>query len=599
MRPYYTDAEHFYLHRHIILPSIEKTIVDYLRGIPVGFPESCFKDLNEGDEATTLPLIELMSQSLELLRETTGYFFAAAGDATTANRTFFKLRHQLVENIITRSGFTRETAREDKLIRIGDSRNDDLPITEVVNLYFAETPFMDFLLMPTPFEIPAEARKEHTLVVGGAGAGKTTLLQQLILDDLAQPDPPPMVIVDPKGLLVDRISKLDVFNPDNGRLKDRLVVFDPDDQPSLNMFDAGQSTPETRQPIQNQIIGNFGYIFSAGGFKLTPKQQVDFSYVVRLLFSIPNANILTMLDILDDPAKKLDDFTFAPQVAGLDEISQRFFKNDFFTEFKESKAQIKARLYMILQHPEVAASLSAAASSIDLAECLADRNILLVNTGMTTLGAAASTLLGRYFVSLTLSAAFARMKKGDTSFASLIVDEYQEFADELKTPEIMRLAREYSLGLTIATQTVHGSPFTDNLRTSLSTNTSVKYASSPEGTDINYVARDLRCDAEFIRAQTKTATHGRFACFVRGILEHPVSITVPFGNIQRQPQMTDEQHAAMRKASKERLSAKLEPEASMQEREVPTQPRPASAPLRSNDDPDAGEHTEAAPKWGD
>ena len=255
LRPYYTDAEHFYLHRHIILPSIEKTIVDYLRGIPVGFPESCFKDLNEGDEATTLPLIELMSQSLELLRETTGYFFAAAGDATTANRTFFKLRHQLVENIITRSGFTRETAREDKLIRIGDSRNDDLPITEVVNLYFAETPFMDFLLMPTPFEIPAEARKEHTLVVGGAGAGKTTLLQQLILDDLAQPDPPPMVIVDPKGLLVDRISKLDVFNPDNGRLKDRLVVFDPDDQPSLNMFDAGQSTPETRQPIQNQIIG--------------------------------------------------------------------------------------------------------------------------------------------------------------------------------------------------------------------------------------------------------------------------------------------------------------------------------------------------------
>ena len=218
---------------------------------------------------------------------------------------------------------------------------------------------------------------------------------------------------------------------------------------------------------------------------------------------------------------------------------------------------------------------------------------------MTTLGAASSTLLGRYFVSLTLSAAFARMKKSDTSFASLIVDEYQEFADELKTPEIMRLAREYCLGLTIATQTVHGSPFTDNLRTSLSTNTSVKYASSPEGADINYVARDLRCDAEFIRAQTKTATHGRFACFVRGILEHPVSITVPFGNIQRQPQMTDEQHAAMRKANEERLSAKLEPEASVQEREVPTQPRPASAPLRSNDDPDAGEHTEAAPKWGD
>ena len=164
---------------------------------------------------------------------------------------------------------------------------------------------------------------------------------------------------------------------------------------------------------------------------------------------------------------------------------------------------------------------------------------------------------------------------------------------------MLRLAREYNLGVTLAFQEIHGKPFNDSLRASISTNTSIKYASSPEGTDINYVARDLRCDVEFIRAQTKTSTHGKFACFVRGLLERPVSLTVPFGNIQAEPQMTTEQHSALRKANKERLSANPEPEASAPEPEVHSQPKPSSAPVAPTDDPDAGEHTEAAPNWGD
>ena len=87
--------------------------------------------------------------------------------------------------------------------------------------------------------------------------------------------------------------------------------------------------------------------------------------------------------------------------------------------------------------------------------------------------------------------------------------------------------------------------------------------------------------------------------FVRGLLERPVSLTVPFGNIQAEPQMTTEQHSALRKANKERLSANPEPEASAPEPEVHSQPKPSSAPVAPTDDPDAGEHTEAAPIWGD
>jgi len=411
--------------------------------------------------------------------------------------------------------------------------------------------------------IPERTRFEHTLIVGGSGAGKTTLLQQIILDDLAKPNPPAMVVLDPKGLMIKRLQRLAVFNPDNGRLKDRIIVVDPtiDPPPALNMFDPGTRrfhmwSPQMRMQVENQLIELFGYIFSAAGFKLTEKQQIDFGYVVRLMYEIDNANVETLLDILDDPAKNLETFAFRAYVERLHPMAQRFFRNEFFTEFKESKGQIKARLYMVLQHPVFIAALSATHNAINLIEAINEGKIILVNTNSTLLGDRASALLGRYFIATTLNAAFARVAlKAPWPPAFLIIDEFQEYADEIKTPQMLRLAREYNLGIVMATQILHDKPFTDGLRNQLSTNTSIKYAASVEAQDLTYITRDMHCDSQFITARKVTPTHVNFACFARNVVDHPMSIHVPLGNVEAQPQMTDGQLQKFLDINAQRLSA--------------------------------------------
>lgn len=430
---------------------------------------------------------------------------------------------------------------------------------------------------PVPFAVPESARMEHTSILGGSGAGKTTLLQQIILDDLASPDPPGMVVIDPKGHLAQRLQKLAVFHPETGRLKDRIVIVDPDDDPppALNMFHPADKwnrmySDNVRHQVESQAISNFAYIFSSIESTLTQKQAVCFTFCVRLLFRHDGATIHTLMELLNDPAKTSHHSAFSLTIERLDETSRRFFLHDYYTSaFGETRQQIKARLYGILVHPRLVAMFSTPERKLDMFDCLQKKKIVLVKAALGAPGSDASQLFARYFVALTLNAAFERVGIKDRSQwhpAHLIVDEFQLVADELKTPEMLRLAREYNLGITMAFQEIHGRPFNDGLRASISTNTSVKYASSPEGVDIAYAARDLRCEQDFIRAQTKTATHGRFGCFVRGWLDHAVSLTVPFGNIEREPQMDAEAYERLLVLNRERLSL------------APTPPRPTRTP---------------------
>jgi len=228
-------------------------------------------------------------------------------------------------------------------------------------------------------------------------------------------------------------------------------------------------------------------------------------------------------------------------------------------------------------------------------DCLQSRKIVLVNTAMGVLGSEGSQLLGRYIITLTLNAAFSRiaLPKKDWNFVSLIIDEAQEFMDELKTPELLRLAREYNLGVTLAHQQIQGQ-LSESLRAAVSTNTSIKYAAAVEGADINYVARDLRCDPDFITSQRRTQTHANFACYVRNFTERAVSISVPLGNIEREPRMSEAALELLLQRNSEHVSVP-------KEKPAPPQPVSATPPSiqspPSSNDPDAVTHTETGKDW--
>jgi hypothetical protein len=106
---------------------------------------------------------------------------------------------------------------------------------------------------------------------GGAGHGKTQTLQHLIAADLSSPDPPSLIIIDSHGDMLSAIQRLDVFDPDRGRLTDRLIIVDPEDvehPPALNMFDMGSQrltayTPAQREQVEAATIELYDYIFRA------------------------------------------------------------------------------------------------------------------------------------------------------------------------------------------------------------------------------------------------------------------------------------------------------------------------------------------------
>src|SRR5262249_47678009 len=134
------------------------------------------------------------------------------------------------------------------------------------------------MLAPKP--IPQKLRYEHVHVIGPSGSGKSTLLQNHIMNDFWDGenivnDPPAYIIIDPKGLMVERISRRAIFNQS---YKDRIIILDPFDRPALSLF-----RTQGRDPAQ--LISDFSYIFSTTRQKLTGKQAACFAFCARLLFN--------------------------------------------------------------------------------------------------------------------------------------------------------------------------------------------------------------------------------------------------------------------------------------------------------------------------
>jgi ABC-type molybdenum transport system ATPase subunit/photorepair protein PhrA len=396
-----------------------------------------------------------------------------------------------------------------------------------------------------PKPIREKIRLEHTHVLGPSGSGKSTILQNHTLNDYWSHNPnkpstpPAYIVIDPKGMMVERLAKTKI-------LADKVVIIDPEDIPALNLFETLGRDPA-------QLISDFSYIFSTTRQKLTGKQVTCFSYCARLLFTLPEANLVTLLDLLDDGANnKPRKPMFWQAVRVLPDMARRFFEQDYYSKnYASTREEIKARVYGVAQNDHLAKMFNANKRKLDIAQCIRDRKVLLVNTRMTQLAEDHQTL-GRYIITLVQDA-IQSVKPEHPVY--LVIDEAQEFMDAEKTPRLLRLLREYNGGAVIAHQNMYCAELDEATRNAISTNTSIKYAASPEGQDLNYMARDLRCDPEWLKDVHKSETHARFACYVRGMnLKHPFIVTSKLGWIEDWPKISDAEYQALRARNKAALA---------------------------------------------
>jgi hypothetical protein len=431
-----------------------------------------------------------------------------------------------------------------------------------------------------PFEIPLSRLIEHGVLVAGSGHGKTETLGSLIASFLKQDDPPGMVVLDSTGAIINHMQRLAVFND---RLKDRIVIIDPEHSPApgLNMFDISTPrfkaySPAQREAAQAELVDLFQYMFSSIDNPLTDPMKTALAYMVRLLLTIKDANITMFRKLLEENVKTYEASSFHRYMDGLDpgaaESSARdFFKKQFFTErVSGTKASILQRLSSIISLPAFERMFTTT-NEIDFFEEMNKQSIILVNTNENILKSS-STLFGRYIIARCMAAAFERapIDPDDRKPVLLIIDEALPYFDEM-FEKLWTRVRQYKLGVFTAFQ--HLKKLNESLKGALASSTSVKIIGGLGYDDRRWIARDMHTSPEFIKEQERDQsvppqwTH--FACYVGSFTPRAVSLHVPFYTLGSMPQMTPEEHRELLRRNRQRVSSRDAP-SNFEERSGPS-----------------------------
>ncbi len=475
---------------------------------------------------------------------------------------FRNTRNQLWQNILDVSKITIEQA-EEAPDRIVGPKDCGLDPDAMIAAYLSGTHLQAFCEIPIPFALPDHVRPEHTLVVAASGTGKTQLIQHDIFTQLERPDPPGMVVIDSQGQMLAKIERLACFHPETGRLKDRLIIIDPADDasPALNMFVVPGRVHGYDRNIQETIESNtlqlFNFIFAALSQELTGRQSTAFSFVTRLMLSVPGATLRTLRQLLEDNAKTMERSPFAEHISKLDDDAQAFFKNQFFeSAYYATKNQIVQRLYGVLRVPAFNRMFGSSENRLDLFQALQDGKIVLFNTSKALLGDDASSLFGRYAIALAIRAAFERVAVPEPHrLALLYIDEAKEYFKDATLDSLLTQVRKYNMGALIAFQNLDQLP--PALRPVVLANTSIKVVAGVTEHDARLLARDMRTTPEALLALRKHARASEFACFIRNETPNAVRLTIPFGAIEEAPAMDAAANKRLRENNRRRVAVAL------------------------------------------
>jgi len=428
-------------------------------------------------------------------------------------------------------------------------KKDDIPD------YFATTlqgtMYAPLLTANRKFTIPSSKFHEHVHVIAGTGAGKTTLLKTLVLMHACHTTPPPtIVVVDSQGSLIPAIAHLKQLN-------DRVTLISPRyAPPSVTLFDIPpHADDQTREQSINAAIQTLTYLFdNVVGVEISGKQRVPFLIMCRILFSFTEA--MGRSATLEDMARLTqnpDDFEAA--VNRLEPIQRNFYRREFFgRDYGQSRNALYYKLVGVLQEPALNRLFASDEASINIPSLLNDPkgNIILIDTAKDFLKSSSATY-GCVFISLLLQAIFERIniKEHKRQSTLFMIDEAQEYFNESSDiSDLLDQARKFNCGVIAAHH--HLAQATPKFRSTLATNTSIKFTCQPSTGDAKALAPDFRTTEEFILAQPAFT----FATYVKGITPEALPYTVHPDIYDRLPKLTNLEYERFLERNRKKVAAK-------------------------------------------
>ncbi len=302
--------------------------------------------------------------------------------------------------------------------------------------YLSNTP-LDRLVY-RPISVSIDKPLEHVHILGSSGSGKSHMIEHIISKYLEEDCC--IVVIDSQSNLIEKLSKLDI--PD-----DELCWITPKNKLALNLFDVDYKNIKDDDALVNNTSSLLEFVLEGlMDTPLTPRQRNLFQYSAQLLITIPGANILSLMDLLDGQGD------FSRYIEKSDPVLKRFFEVDFPSKtYKEVKGELRYRLDTLLRNRTFRKIFSAEENRLNMYKEMSEKQLVLMDTSQHLL-AESSSILGRLYIAMILQASYRRVAdKQPHKPVYLIVDEAHEYFNQ-KLEQMLAQARKSGIGVFLAHQ---------------------------------------------------------------------------------------------------------------------------------------------------
>jgi len=369
---------------------------------------------------------------------------------------------------------------------------------------------------PRPVAQPLSGALTHTWLLGATGSGKSTLLANLIAQDLAAPERPAVVVIEPKGDLCS-----DVLERVPAERHADVIYLDATSDVLVGLNPLRPDEPD-RELVADEVYGVFRQVSASWGPRLGDVLHTALLTLVRQ----PDACLTELPLLLGDDAYRRrvvgslseDAWMLRPVWAWYDGLNP--------VERAAVAAPILTRVRPWIVRSRLRHLLGIARPRWSFREVLDRRRILLMVLNPGLLGRETASLLGALVLQGVWQAARARgaLAQAERQPALVYVDEWQEFT-RLPTDlgEVLAQARGYRLGMVLANQST--AQLSPELRAAVSANARSKLALAADASDATLMAREIGGGVTAADVQGLGAYQAIASLMVASQTAPPVSIT--------------------------------------------------------------------------